>query len=162
MAESSESVGPLLPVDVDRWKSRVRGKTLRQFIRYKMARQTAADREVALQGMLEELPAESRGDILARAQTLEMLAHTRDFWERDCADFYEAIERDITPKMVERGIAPDREDVFNAFEVSCLALSRSVDTNPAIRGAARIAHVVRLGWLVVAAIVAVILYLIFA
>jgi len=161
MSESHEASGQLLqPVDVDRWKSQVRGKTLRQFIRYKMSRQTAADREVALHGMLQELPPESRGDVLAQVETFQLLAHTRDFWQRDCADFYESIEQEVRAKMTERRIAPDNEDVFNAFEFICLALSRAVDTSPGIRGAARIVHVIRLSWLVVAAVVAVILYLI--
>jgi hypothetical protein len=160
MAENAESPGPLQPVDVERWKSQVRGKTLRVFIRYKMARQTAADRELAMQGMLQELPPEAHGAVVDRARSLETMAHTGEFWERDCADFYESIERAVRPRLEDRGIGPDDEDVFNAFEFICLALSRAVDNDPAIRGAARIEHVVRLGWLVVAAVVAVILYLI--
>ena len=154
MPDELEGVDPgFRPVDVASWKSKVRGRTVREFIRHKMTRQSAAEREAAMDGMRELLPVSTRDDVLAHVETVELMAHTQQFWQRDCADFFESIEDEVSPKMKQRGVIADDEDLFNAFEYICLALTRAVDTSRGIKGVAEIRTITRVGWWVIVAVV---------
>jgi hypothetical protein len=87
-----------------------------------------------------------------------MLAHAKAFWQTDCTAFADSVVGVFEKKFSERGEPATADQLFDAFELTLLVLTRSVETSRAVTRASGIGRGRPILWIAAALILGALLW----
>lgn len=147
-------------VDLQQWREGVVGRSVRDFVRFKMSRQSRSERAEAMEGLFQHaVPSNVRGDLMAHAQAIGLLAHTKKFWALDCTSFFDMVTVMVRGSAAKRYVELTDDNVFDCFEFVTLGVTTMVDANPKVQRASGIGIRITLGGILLLGLLASALYL---
>ncbi len=121
------------PINLDEVRSGFFGKPYNALVQYHIKRESAQILAMSVEGTKNMLPTGTISYLVEFCDRWNLKAYDANFWEEDCAEVFTKIMDDAAEVLLQSGIRPDDETLFNIFQLVTLNFALAASLQPKMR-----------------------------
>ena len=120
-------------VSIDQLAEQFEGRKFGELVLHHIDKQPFEQIVAAMQGTMEGLPAQVRGEVEGLIDSANSLAFKKEFWSDDCGRILKFISSMVEKELQEKGCGLSEENTFDVFNIIVLNYAYSAHKDPRMK-----------------------------
>ena len=126
-------VNEISDVSIDKLAEQFEGRKFGELVLHHIDKHSSQQLIAAIQGTVEALPAQVRGEIEGLIDNANPLAMRKEFWDDDCGKIFRFITSMAEKELREKGVWLSEENLFDVFNIMVMSYAYSSHKDPRMK-----------------------------